>query len=133
MTASTRVERDSLGTLDVPSDALWGAQTQRAVQNFPPTGLRMPRAFIRALALVKHAAAAANAQLGDLPPPIAAAIQQQALEVAAGRYDGQFPVDVFQTGSGTSSNMNANEVIATLASRELGTTVHPNDQVNMSQ
>jgi fumarate hydratase class II len=133
MTATTRVERDSLGSLDVPADALWGAQTQRAVQNFPPSGLRMPRAFIRALALIKHAAAGANAELGDLPPPVAKAIQQASLEAAAGRHDNQFPVDVFQTGSGTSSNMNANEVIATLATRILGAAVHPNDQVNMSQ
>jgi fumarate hydratase, class II len=133
MTATTRVERDSLGSLDVPADALWGAQTQRAIQNFPPSGLRMPRAFIRALALIKHAAAGANAELGDLPPAVAKAIQQASLEVAAGRYEDQFPVDVFQTGSGTSSNMNANEVIATLATRILGAAVHPNDQVNMSQ
>ena len=133
MTATTRVERDSMGELDVPTDALWGAQTQRAIQNFPPSGLRMPRAFIRALALIKHAAAGANAELGDLPPPVTKAIQQASLEVAAGRYDAQFPVDVFQTGSGTSSNMNANEVIATLATRILGAAVHPNDQVNMSQ
>jgi fumarate hydratase class II len=133
MPATTRVERDSLGSLDVPADALWGAQTQRAVQNFPPSGLRMPRAFIRALALIKHAAAGANAELGDLPPPVAKAIQQASLEVATGRHDDQFPVDVFQTGSGTSSNMNANEVIATLATRILGAAVHPNDQVNMSQ
>jgi fumarate hydratase class II len=133
MTATTRVERDSLGSLDVPADALWGAQTQRAIQNFPPTGLRMPRAFIRALALIKHAAAGANAELGDLPLPVAGAIQEAALEVATGRFDAQFPVDVFQTGSGTSSNMNANEVIATLATRSSGAAVHPNDQVNMSQ
>ena len=133
MTATTRVERDSMGELDVPADALWGAQTQRAIQNFPPSGLRMPRAFIRALALIKHAAAGANAELADLPTPLARAIQEAALEVAAGRHDDEFPVDVFQTGSGTSSNMNANEVIATLASRSLGAAVHPNDQVNMSQ
>jgi fumarate hydratase class II len=133
MTAATRVEHDSMGALEVPASALWGAQTQRAVQNFPATGLRMPRAFIRALGLIKHAAAAANAQLGDLPPDLAAAIQAAALDVAAGRYDGQFPVDVFQTGSGTSSNMNANEVIATLASRSSSRAVHPNDHVNMSQ
>jgi fumarate hydratase class II len=133
MPATTRVERDSMGQLDVPADALWGAQTQRAIQNFPPTGLRMPRAFIRALALIKHAAAGANAELGDLARPVAAAIQQAALQVAAGHCDDQFPVDVFQTGSGTSSNMNANEVIATLATRILGAAVHPNDQVNMSQ
>ena len=133
MTATTRVERDSLGSLDVPAEALWGAQTQRAIENFPPSGLRMPRAFIEALALIKHAAAGANAELGDLPQAIAAAIQEAALKVAAGAYDDQFPVDVFQTGSGTSSNMNANEVIASLASRALGAAVHPNDQVNMSQ
>jgi fumarate hydratase class II len=133
MTATTRVERDSLGSLDVPAEALWGAQTQRAIQNFPPSGLRMPQAFIEALALIKHAAAGANAELGDLPAATAAAIQEAALKVAAGAYDDQFPVDVFQTGSGTSSNMNANEVIASLASHALGAAVHPNDQVNMSQ
>src|SRR6202790_523934 len=133
MTATTRVEHDSMGALEVPASALWGAQTQRAVQNFPATGLRMPRAFIRALRLIKHAAAAANAELGDLPPDLAAAIQAAALEIAAGRYDDQFPVDVFQTRSGTSSNMNANEVIATLATRSSSRAVHPNDHVNMSQ
>jgi fumarate hydratase class II len=133
MTAATRVEHDSMGALEVPASALWGAQTQRAVQNFPATGLRMPRAFIRALGLIKHAAAGANAEIGDLPRDLAAAIQAAALDVAAGRYDDQFPVDVFQTGSGTSSNMNANEVIATLATRSLSRTVHPNDHVNMSQ
>jgi len=133
MTATTRVERDSMGALDVPASALWGAQTQRALQNFPATGLRMPRGFIRALGLIKHAAAAANAELGDLSLDLAAAIQAAALEVAAGRYDEHFPIDVFQTGSGTSSNMNANEVIAALAARALSRAVHPNDQVNMSQ
>ncbi|MDP9066050.1 MAG: class II fumarate hydratase [Pseudomonadota bacterium] len=131
--ASYRVEHDSMGTLDVPAAALWGAQTQRAVNNFPPSGLRMPRAFIRALGLIKHAAAGANQELGDLPAPMAHAIQTAALEVAEGRHDEHFPVDVFQTGSGTSSNMNANEVIATLAARWLGSAVHPNDHVNMSQ
>jgi fumarate hydratase class II len=133
MPATTRVERDSMGPLDVPADALWGAQTQRAIQNFPASGLRMPRAFIRALGLIKYAAAGANQELGDLPAQIARAIQSAAAEVADGRWDGEFPVDVFQTGSGTSSNMNANEVIATLAGRVLGASVHPNDQVNMSQ
>jgi len=133
MTADTRVERDSMGALDVPASALWGAQTQRAIQNFPPTGLRMPRAFIRALGLIKHASAAANAELGDLPRDLSKAIQDASLEVAAGRCDAHFPVDVFQTGSGTSSNMNANEVIATLAARALSRPVHPNDHVNMSQ
>ena len=133
MTATTRVEHDSMGALDVPASALWGAQTQRAVQNFPATGLRMPRAFIRALGLIKAAAAGANAELGDLSSELCKAIQAAALDVAAGRYDDQFPLDVFQTGSGTSSNMNANEVIGTLASRALHTSVHPNDQVNMAQ
>src|ERR1035438_6181446 len=132
-TKDSRVERDSMGALDVPADALWGAQTQRAIQNFPPTGLRMPRAFIRALGLIKHAAAAANLELGDLPRELSVAIQAAALEVATGRYDAEFPVDVFQTGSGTSSNMNANEVIATLAARALSRPVHANDHVNMSQ
>src|ERR1019366_644279 len=101
MTTAARVEHDSMGDLDVPTNALWGAQTQRAIQNFPPTGLRMPRAFIRALGLIKHAAAGANAEIGDLAQDLAAAIQAAALDVAAGRYDDQFPVDVFQTGSGT--------------------------------
>jgi fumarate hydratase, class II len=128
-----RVEHDSMGALDVPATALWGAQTQRAIQNFPPSGLRLPRAFIRALGLIKRAAAGANAELGDLAPELAAAIEAAAREVAQGRYDDQFPVDVFQTGSGTSSNMNANEVIATLAARRLQQPVHANDHVNMSQ
>jgi fumarate hydratase, class II len=133
MTTAPRVEHDSMGPLDVPTTALWGAQTQRAIQNFPPSGLKMPRTFIRALGLIKHAAAAANYELGDLPKPMALAVQAAALEVAEGRCDDQFPVDVFQTGSGTSSNMNANEVIATLSSRALQTPVHPNDHVNMGQ
>jgi fumarate hydratase, class II len=134
MTSATyRVEHDSMGALDVPTTALWGAQTQRAIQNFPASGLRMPRAFIRALGLIKRAAAAANADLGDMAASVAGAIQAAALEVAEGRHDDQFPVDVFQTGSGTSSNMNANEVIAALAGRSLGTQVHANDQVNMGQ
>src|SRR6202051_3528093 len=133
MTTAPRVEHDSMGPLDVPTTALWGAQTQRAIQNFPPSGLKMPRAFIRALGLIKHAAAAANYELGDLPNRMPLAGQAAALEVAEGRCDDQFPVDVFQTGSGTSSNMNANEVIATLSSRALQTPVHPNDHVNMGQ
>jgi fumarate hydratase class II len=133
MTSTTRVERDSMGALDVPANALWGAQTQRAVQNFPASGLVMPRTFIRALGLIKEAAAGANAEAGDLPKELAAAIQAAAREVAAGGHDEQFPVDVFQTGSGTSSNMNANEVIATLASRATQAQVHANDHVNMGQ
>ncbi|MGA2187658.1 MAG: class II fumarate hydratase [Steroidobacteraceae bacterium] len=133
MTTAARVEHDSLGALDVPAAALWGAQTQRAIQNFPSTGLRMPRAFVRALGLIKHAAAGANRESGDLGEALALAVQAAALDVADGRYDDQFPVDVFQTGSGTSSNMNANEVIATLAGRSLNAPVHPNDHVNMGQ
>jgi fumarate hydratase class II len=132
-TAANRVEHDSMGALDVPLEALWGAQTQRAIQNFPPSGLIMPRAFIRALGLIKFAAAGANGELGDLAPARVQAIQREALAVAEGRYDDQFPVDVFQTGSGTSSNMNVNEVIANLATRSLGDVVHPNDDVNMGQ
>jgi fumarate hydratase class II len=130
---SVRIERDSMGQLEVPAEALWGAQTQRAVQNFPISGLRMPRAFIRALGLVKRAAAAANARLGLLEADVARAIEAAADEVAAGRHDAHFPIDVFQTGSGTSTNMNANEVIARLASGRLGRAVHPNDHVNMGQ
>jgi fumarate hydratase class II len=130
---ATRTEHDSLGELQVPADALYGAQTQRAVQNFPVSGLPMPRDFIRALGLVKAAAAEVNAGLGHLPKGTAAAIRSAALQVAAGDLDGQFPVDVFQTGSGTSSNMNANEVIASLASRGQKKPVHANDQVNMGQ
>ena len=128
-----RIERDSMGELKVPEDALWGAQTQRAVENFPISGLTMPRGFISALGLVKWAAAGANAELALLPTKLAMAIQKAALEVAAGDHDVQFQIDVFQTGSGTSSNMNANEVIAHLATGHLGAEVHPNDHVNMSQ
>jgi fumarate hydratase, class II len=130
---SYRKVRDSMGELQVPSAALWGAQTQRAVDNFPISGLPMPRRFIAALGLVKWAAAGANAELGLLKSERAVAIQKAALSVAEGLHDSQFPIDVFQTGSGTSSNMNANEVIAELASRILGSAVHPNDDVNMSQ
>jgi fumarate hydratase class II len=130
-----RVERDSMGETRVPSRALWGAQTQRAVQNFPISGLTMPRGFIRALGLVKWAAAGANLELGDLDHTRAAAIQRASLEVAEGRHDSHFPIDVFQTGSGTSSNMNANEVVARLATDLAGgnTPVHPNDDVNRGQ
>ncbi|WP_202843487.1 class II fumarate hydratase [Luteimonas saliphila] len=130
--ARFRVEHDSMGELQVPADALWGAQTQRAVQNFPVSGQPMPRGFIRALGLVKAAAATVNGELGLLPAATAKAIHAAAMEVAAGRHDAQFPVDVYQTGSGTSSNMNANEVIARLASRAKNA-VHPNDHVNLGQ
>ena len=128
-----RVERDSMGELQVPAEALWAAQTQRAVQNFPISGLAMPRGFIRALGLVKWAAAGANRDLGLLDAGLADAIRSAAEQVAAGEHDAQFPVDVFQTGSGTSSNMNANEVIANLARRAGAEAVHPNDHVNMGQ
>src|SRR4051812_28745117 len=133
MTAEFRVERDSMGELKVPASALWGAQTQRAVNNFPISGLWMPPAFLRALGLVKWAAADANRSLRLLPAPIAKAIQGVALEIAGGQHLDQFPIDVFQTGSGTSSNMNANEVISKLASKALGEPVHANDHVNMCQ
>jgi fumarate hydratase class II len=128
-----RIEHDSMGEVAVPADALWGAQTQRAVQNFEVSGERLSRDLIGALASIKAAAARINGELGVLPGDVAKAIEEAATEVARGRYDDQFPVDVFQTGSGTSSNMNANEVIATLASRALGRPVHPNDHVNASQ
>jgi len=133
MSSSFRTEHDSMGELKVPADALWGAQTQRAVDNFPISSLKLPRPFIGALALVKQAAARANTALGLLDPKLSAAIQSAAAEVAAGKHDRHFPIDVFQTGSGTSTNMNANEVIAALASARHGSTVHPNDHVNMGQ
>lgn len=128
-----RTERDSMGELQVPADALYGAQTQRAVNNFPISGIPMPRGFIRALGLVKIACAQANEKLGLLDKNIANAISQAASEVADGKHDVHFPIDVFQTGSGTSTNMNANEVIAHLATKIHGDTVHPNDHINMSQ
>jgi fumarate hydratase, class II len=128
-----RVEHDSMGEVRVPAQALWRAQTQRAVENFPVSGQRIESANIAALARIKAAAAKVNAELGVLDPDIAEAIEAAANEVATGRYDDHFPIDVFQTGSGTSSNMNTNEVVATLASRRLGRDVHPNDHVNASQ
>jgi len=128
-----RTERDSMGELQVRDDALWAAQTQRAVENFPISGIALPRQFIAALGLVKWAAAGANSELGLLTPDKASAIQKVAMAVVEGKYDAHFPIDVFQTGSGTSSNMNANEVLAKLATEELGSEVHPNDDVNMSQ
>jgi fumarate hydratase class II len=139
MAGSVRRETDSLGEVEVPADALWGAQTQRAVGNFPVSGRRLPRRLIRALALIKKAAAEVNRESGALDPRLADAIIQAAHEVAIGQHDAQFPVDVFQTGSGTSSNMNANEVIANRAIQILGgqpgtkTPVHPNDHVNKGQ
>ena len=136
--ADYRIERDSLGEMEVPADAYWGAQTQRAVENFPISGITFGRRFVRALGIVKKAAAEANADLGLLEADKAESIVEAADEVIAGEHDDQFPVDVFQTGSGTSSNMNANEVIANRATEiygaELGTReIHPNDHVNYGQ
>ncbi|HEY3735776.1 MAG TPA: class II fumarate hydratase [Streptosporangiaceae bacterium] len=128
-----RVEHDSMGEVQVPADALWGAQTQRAVANFPVSGERIGRDMIGGLATVKGAAAVVNGELGVLDAAMAAAIHDAAAAVSRGEHDDQFPIDVFQTGSGTSSNMNANEVIARLASGRLGQPVHPNDHVNASQ
>jgi fumarate hydratase class II len=134
-----RIETDSMGDVEVPKSAYYGAQTQRAVQNFPISGLRFPREFIRALGLIKRAAARVNLELGLLPKEVAEAIIQAASEVVEGELDEQFPVDVFQTGSGTSTNMNANEVIANRAIELLGgelgskSPVHPNDHVNKGQ
>ena len=131
--ANYRTEHDSMGELQVPADALYGAQTQRAVDNFPISGLPMPDAFIRALALVKYGCAEANLNLDLIDQKKAQAIQSVAEKIIAGDYLQHFPIDVFQTGSGTSTNMNANEVIANLASSESGERIHPNDHVNMSQ
>lgn len=133
MTRTFRIEQDSMGALEVPADALYGAQTQRAVNNFPISGLTLPKAFIQAVALIKRTAAEVNRDLGLLDEAIADAIVFGADEILAGKHLDQFPVDVFQTGSGTSTNMNVNEVIATLANRFCGKEVSPNDHVNMSQ
>jgi fumarate hydratase class II len=116
----TRTERDSMGEVEVPIDALYGASTQRAVLNFPISGQRYPREFIRALGLIKEAAAETNAELGLLEPDLAEAIAAAAAEVAEGGYDDQFPIDIYQTGSGTSTNTNMNEVVAHLAMERLG-------------
>ncbi len=128
-----RVEHDSMGDVRLPAWAKWRAQTQRAVENFPISGQRLDRAHIAALGHIKAAAARVNAELGVVDPKTADAIEKAATAVAVGEHDDHFPVDVFQTGSGTSSNMNANEVIATLAQERLGEPVHPNDHVNASQ
>ena len=128
-----RVEHDSMGDVRVPAAARWRAQTQRAVENFPISGRPIEPELIRALASIKGAAAVVNAELGVLDSEMAKAIHDAAAEVASGAYDDQFPIDVFQTGSGTSSNMNANEVVASLAGERLGQPVHPNDHVNASQ
>ncbi|HEU5430111.1 MAG TPA: class II fumarate hydratase [Thermomicrobiales bacterium] len=131
--ATTRIERDTMGEMTLPAEAFYGASTQRAVENFPVSGQPLPPAFIHALGLVKVAAARVNRGLGLLPAETADAIEAAAQAVADGAYDAEFPIDVFQTGSGTSTNMNANEVIATVASRALGRKVHPNDDVNLGQ
>jgi len=133
MTDKYRIERDSMGELQVPVDALYGAQTQRAVDNFPISGEVVPFAIIRAIALIKRACAQVNSELDLLEPELADGIRRAADRVAAGELTGHFPIDVFQTGSGTSSNMNANEVIAHVASDIAGRAVHPNDHVNMGQ
>ena len=131
-TSDFRTEHDTMGEVQVPRDALWKAQTQRAVENFPISGTPIEPALVAALGMIKGAAAQTNVQLGRLPQDRADAIAAAAAQVAAGVHDAEFPIDVFQTGSGTSSNMNANEVISSLATAA-GTTVHPNDDVNMSQ
>ena len=133
MTSEFRIEHDTMGEVRVPVDALYRAQTQRAVENFPISGSRLERSHIEALARIKKAAARANAELGVLEQDVADAIVAAADDVATGAHDGDFPIDVYQTGSGTSSNMNTNEVLATLATRRLGRDVHPNDHVNASQ
>jgi len=132
---TTRTERDSMGEMEVPADALYGASTQRAVLNFPISGQPMPHRFLRALALIKLAAAETNGELGLIDPDVANAIAAAAASVADGDHDEQFPIDIYQTGSGTSTNTNMNEVIAHLAARRLGgdRKVHPNDDVNRSQ
>ncbi len=133
MTRNTRMERDSLGSVEVPADALYGAQTQRAVDNFQISELTLPADFLATLAQIKVACARANAELGLLSKEAADAIQAAAEPIIAGRHREQFPVDLFQTGSGTSTNMNMNEVLASLTKRNSGMDLHPNDQINMSQ
>src|SRR5437588_1894714 len=135
---ATRTERDTMGELQIPAAAYYGIQTARAVENFPISALRLPRPMLRALGLIKRAAAQINEDLGFLDPKLAQGIRAAAQEVIEGRLDEQFPVDIFQTGSGTSSNMNANEVIANRAAELLGAArgakiVHPNDHVNLGQ
>jgi fumarate hydratase class II len=128
-----RIEHDTMGEVRVPAAARWGAQTQRAVENFPISGLRVDPSLVHALGAVKAVAAEVNGELGVIDADVAGAIESAATEVAEGAWDAEFPIDVFQTGSGTSTNMNANEVIAHLASERLGRPVHPNDEVNASQ
>jgi fumarate hydratase, class II len=130
---NVRIVRDSLGEVEVPAGALYGAQTQRAITNFTFSGFRFPRPFLAALGLIKKSAAQVNSDLGLLAPDMAEAIEAAAQEVQSGQHDSHFPIDIFQTGSGTSTNMNANEVIATLAAVRYGKAVHPNDHVNLGQ
>ncbi|HEV8241028.1 MAG TPA: class II fumarate hydratase [Thermoanaerobaculia bacterium] len=137
--ADTRIEKDSLGPVEVPADAYYGAQTERARRNFPVSGLRFPRRFLAALGMIKGEAAAVNAEQGSVPRHLAEAVRKAAEEVVAGQHDDHFPLDIFQTGSGTSTNMNANEVIGNRAVEILGGVlgskdpVHPNDHVNFGQ
>ncbi|HEX4956116.1 MAG TPA: class II fumarate hydratase [Thermoanaerobaculia bacterium] len=137
--SETRIEKDSLGEIDVPASAYYGAQTERARRNFPVSGLTFPPRFVAAMARIKREAAVVNEEMGIVPPDVAAAIRQAADEVIAGRHDGQFPLDIFQTGSGTSTNMNVNEVLSNRAIEILGgvvgskSPVHPNDHVNAGQ
>lgn len=133
MDTTNRIEKDSMGEIKVPMNALYGAQTQRAINNFPLSGIPMPSSFIRSLALIKAQAAQTNLELKLLDPNLALAIIKSALAIYEGKYHTEFPIDIFQTGSGTSSNMNANEVIAHLACLECKQTIHPNDHVNMGQ
>jgi fumarate hydratase class II len=133
VSAQDRIEKDSLGEVRVAAAALWGAQTQRALDNFRIGRTRMPAGLVRAIALIKWAAAETNGELGELPAPLAAAISAAAIEVAEGRHDSHFPLGVMQTGSGTSTHMNVNEVVARLATERLGQRVHPNDHVNRGQ
>ena len=132
-----RIEKDTMGEVQVPADALWGAQTQRALENFKISGIMFAfpfgRSFIEALGIIKFSAASANQKLKLLEPKKANAIKLSAKEVISGKYDSQFPLDIFQTGSGTSTNMNANEVIANLATKKARIKINPNDHVNMSQ
>ena len=136
MSEEYRIEKDSMGEVRVPADALYGAQTQRAVDNFPVSGICISRSLIHALGVIKQAAAKVNAELGNIPQDVAHAIQLAAQEVIDGKLDNHFPIDIYQTGSGTSSNMNANEVIARRAMQlveELSVKVHPNDHINFGQ
>ncbi|MDQ3107790.1 MAG: lyase family protein, partial [Actinomycetota bacterium] len=128
--AEYRIEHDTMGEVRVPKDAKWQAQTQRAVENFPISGIPIDPALIAALAAIKGAVAAENGRRKVIPKAKSEALQAAAAEVVAGRHDGEFPIDVFQTGSGTSSNMNMNEVLATIAGEALGEKLHPNDDVN---